>query len=240
MTISRIDELIALAAMGELSPSERRELDDAVRSDPAVAGELDEALRVAANVQRPLSETPPAGLRDSVLAAIAATPQDPAVEEPELAPVAPVTSLEARRATRRFAPLLAAAAAVAVFAVGGLAVVQSNSDGDDPVAAVVEADDATSRPLSGDLQTLTVVYSPSLDAMVVEGEGVPVLDDSSTYQLWLVGDDGATSVGIFRPDADGSVSERFTDADPTGFVLGVTREPAGGSASPTLPILASA
>jgi hypothetical protein len=47
-------------------------------------------------------------------------------------------------------------------------------------------------------------------------------------------------VGIFRPDTDGSVSERFADADPTGFVLGVTEEPAGGSESPTLPILASA
>jgi hypothetical protein len=50
----------------------------------------------------------------------------------------------------------------------------------------------------------------------VEGDGVPVLDDTATYQLWLVGDDGATSVGTFRPDADGRVSERFGDADPTG------------------------
>jgi hypothetical protein len=36
------------------------------------------------------------------------------------------------------------------------------------------------------------------------------------------------------------VSERFGDVDPTDFVLGVTREPAGGSKLLTLPILASA
>jgi anti-sigma-K factor RskA len=240
MTFTRIDELIALAALGELSPAEHRELDDAVRNDPAVAAELDEALRAAAAIQRPTAEEPPAGLRNSVLAAIAATPQDGAERAPVDAPAPPVVSLDDRRTKRRSAPMLVAAAAVVLFMVGGVVAVTSDDAGIDPVAAVVEADDATRRPLTGAIDELTVVYSPTLDALVVEGEGVPVLDESSTYQLWLVGDDGATSVGVFRPGADGSVSVRFGDADPTEFVLGVTREPAGGSESPTLPILASA
>jgi anti-sigma-K factor RskA len=242
MTSARIDELIALAALGELSSDERRELDDAVRNDPALAADLDEALHVAAALQQPHAEAPPAALRESVLAAISTTPQeesDGSVPGERPAP-APVASLEDRRTRRRFGPSLVAAAAVALFAVGGVVAVVSNEAGIDPVAAVIEASDATSRPLAGEIGNLTVVYSASLDALVVEGDGVPVLDEASTYQLWLVGDDGATSVGVFRPDDDGSVSQRFGDADPTDFVLGVTREPAGGSESPTLPILASA
>jgi anti-sigma-K factor RskA len=240
MTSARIDELIALAALGELSAQERRELDEAVRHDPATAAELDEALHAAAAIQRPHAEAPPAALRDAVLSAIASTPQEAAAIDSE--PPAPpaVVAIEDRRARRQFGPSLLVAAVLALFVVGGVVAVVSDDAGVDQVAAVIEADDATTRPLSGEIDNLTVVYSASLDALVVEGEDVPVLDDSATYQLWLVGDDGAVSVGVFRPDGDGSVSQRFGGADPTDFVVGVTREPAGGSESPTLPILASA
>ncbi len=234
MTSDRIDDLIALAALGELSETERRELDAAVASDPIVAADLDEALAAAAALQRSRAEQPPSALRHSVMAAIASTPQETVVPSP-------VVSLAAKRERRRFRPaILAAAAAVALFVVGGVAFVATNDDASDPIAAVIDAPDATIRDLAGEIDTLTVVYSASERALVVEGVGIPLLDEAATYQLWLVDDDGATSVGTFRPDADGNVSERFADADPTGFVLGVTEEPAGGSDSPTLPILASA
>lgn len=234
MTSDRIDDLIALAALGELTEAERRELDEAAAGDPIVAADLEDALAAAAALQRGHAEEPPPSLRASVLASVAATPQDgPSA--------APVVSLQDERHRRRFRPaVLAAAAAVALFVAGGVVLLVSRDDASDPIAAVVDAPDATTRVLDGQIGTLTVVYSADEGAIVVEGAGVPVLDDSATYQLWLVGDDGAISVGVFRPDADGTVSERFSDADPTGFVLGVTEEPAGGSESPTLPILASA
>ena len=247
MTSDRIDELIALAALGELSVEERDELDDAAHRDQGIAAELDEALAAAAAIQRPYAEDPPAALRNSVLAAIASTPQelvvdggaDPASDTPQRGS-APVVSFEAERARRRFRPGLLAAAAVALFFVGGVALVATNDDGSDPIAAVIDAPDATVRSLTGEIDGITVIYSASEGALVVEGDGLAVLDDTATYQLWLVGDDGATSVGTFRPDAAGKVSQRFGDADPIGFVLGVTQEPAGGSETPTLPILASA
>lgn len=239
MTSDRIDELIALAALGELSPDDRRELEDLVRRDHAVADETDEALAAAAALQRSHEEQPPASLRGSVLAAIASTPQE-SVAVDDVSARGSVVSLESQRARRRFGRSMLAAAAVALFAIGAVVLVATGNDTSDPIAAVIEAPDATSRALSGEIDQLTVVYSASQDALVVEGDGVPVLDDTATYQLWLVDDAGATSVGTFRPDAEGRVAERFGDADPTGFVLGVTREPAGGSESPTLPILASA
>lgn len=248
MTSDRIDELIALAALGELSVEDQRELDEAVRRDQTIAAELDEALAAAAAIQRPHAEEPPAALRNSVLAAIGSTPQELVLdggETDETGGVAqraagPVVSFEAERARRRFRPVLLAAAAVALFFVGGVALVATNDDGSDPIAAVIDAPDATVRSLTGEIDGITVIYSASEGALVVEGDGLAVLDDTATYQLWLVGDDGATSVGTFRPDADGTVSQRFGDADPIGFVLGVTQEPAGGSETPTLPILASA
>ena len=247
MTSDRIDELIALAALGELSVEERDELDEAARRDQTIASEVDEALAAAAAIQRPYAEDPPAALRNSVLAAIASTAQE-LVDDggADLASGTPhsgsasVVSFEAERARRRFRPGLLAAAAVALFFVGGVALVATNDDGSDPIAAVIDAPDATVRSLTGEIDGITVIYSASEGALVVEGDGLAVLADRATYQLWLVGDDGATSVGTFRPDADGTVSQRFGDADPIGFVLGVTQEPAGGSESPTLPILASA
>ena len=249
MTSDRIAELIALAALGELSVDEHDELDEAARRDQTIAAELDEALAAAAALQRPHAEEPPPALRSAVLAAITSTRQELVVDGGETDatgggvaqhPEEPVVSLEAERARRRFRQGLLAAAAVALFFVGGVVLVATDDDGSDPIAAVIDAPDATFRSLTGEIDGITVIYSASEGALVVEGDGLAVLDDTATYQLWLVGDDGATSVGTFRPDADGVVSERFGDADPVGFVLGVTQEPAGGSESPTLPILASA
>lgn len=243
MTSHRIDDLIALAALGELSADEQRELDDSAERDPVVAAELSDALAAAASLQRPGAAQPSAALRNSVLAAIAATPQeDPVdVEVPvRAARDAPVVSLDAERVRRRVGRTFFAAAAAVLFVVGGVVVVATKDSSSDPIAAVVDASDATTRSLAGEINELTVTYSASEDALVVQGSGLPVLATDATYQLWLVDDEGARSVGIFRPDVDGDVSERFADTDPTGFVLGVTQEPAGGSDSPTLPILASA
>jgi anti-sigma-K factor RskA len=244
MTSERIDELIALAALGELRPQEERELDDAVRADEAVADELAQALAGAAAIQRSTAEDPPPLLRASVMAAIRDTPQEGSEADPGPRGGGPksdavVSITSARR--RSWRPLLAGVAAATVLLIGGMVVVVSQNDaGTDDVAAVVDAPDAITEVLEGDLGgTLLVTYSPSKDAMVVEGQGVPVLGDTETYQLWLVDEGGAISAGLFRPAGDGSVSERLDGVDPTGFGLGVTREPAGGSDSPTLPIIAS-
>lgn len=246
MTTERIDELITLATLGEISDVEQRELDAAAHLDPQVRSELDDALEAAAAMQSMHAEEPPAGLRNAVLAAIAATPQEPSIESTPFvdtmpaSPVPPVVSLDAERRRRRLSPKLLAAAAAVLFLVGGVVFVATNDAGTDPIAAVVDAPDASSRTLEGVISSLTVVYSRDEDAVVVTGAEVPLLDDQSTYQLWLVGDGSATSVGIFRPESDGTVSARFDGADPSDFVLGVTREPAGGSDAPTLPILAAA
>jgi anti-sigma-K factor RskA len=151
-------------------------------------------------------------------------------------------SLDAeRQRRRRWGPLLAAAAAVIVL-VAGAAVLVSNDDASAPdqYAAVLEAPDAVAHGLAGDLPgSLVVTYSSELDAMVVTGTGIPTLSDDETYQLWFAIDGRMMPAGLFRPDADGNVEERIDGVETTGTSINLTEEPAGGSESPTLPVLAS-
>jgi anti-sigma-K factor RskA len=229
----RIDELIALAALGEISTDEQRELDQACAADPRVALALRESLEAATSLHGVQPVTPPPTLRGRVLDAIAMTPQEGDA-------ASNVVSIESRR--RRPAAWLSIAAAVAVLGIVAVtAFALTREPATDRVAAVVDADDVVERQLSGSLEgTLTVSYSPDEDAIAVVGAGLADVPDDATLQLWLVGADGPTSVGVFRPDEGGAVSIRFDDVDPTDVVLGVTLEPAGGSEQPTLPILASA
>lgn len=269
-TDERIDELIAFAALGELSNDDQLELDALLAEDVELAGESDAAMETAAILQGAHAEAPPAQLKASVLGAIATTSQVAAFPRPNAddqvvsdavdarggAESAPVVDLAARR-RRRLVPILSAAAAVVVFA--GVAVVVVGNDsgsGDDPIAdpiengTVVEVDpidevvgagDAVSRDLVGQLDgTLMVVHSSAEDALVIDGDGLEVLGEDREFVLWLVAEDGATRVQGFRPDASGDVRERVDGVDPSDFVLGVTEEQTGGVDQPTLPILASA
>lgn len=270
----RIDDLIALAALGELTADEARELDDAVQADPAVAAELAAALEAAAAVQATVAEEPPPALRASVLDAIAGLPQQAPAGPDALGGAAPielshdapptgdapstdapstestesgtsetpanVRAIGSARSWRGIGPWLAAAAAAIVVLVGAVVLL---SDGDDAgvadeIAAVVEADDAVARSLSGEIGEIEVVYSAETDALVLTGDGIEPLPAGSTYQAWLVADGAPASVGTFAPDPDGVIALRADGVDPTGAVVAVTVEPAGGSEQPTMPIVA--
>jgi anti-sigma-K factor RskA len=149
-------------------------------------------------------------------------------------------SLARRR--RRPVAWLAAAAAVMLIAAGGVFVATRNDDASDDsaIAAVLDADDVTTRTLEGSLgATLELAYSADEGAMVVTGDDVPAVGDDETYQLWMVDDSGSVPAATFRPDDSGHVAVRV-DGDPSGLVVGVTLEPSGGSEQPTLPMLASA
>jgi anti-sigma-K factor RskA len=258
----RIDDLIALAALGELTADEQAELDAACTADDEVAAELRAALRAAASLQATQPQTPPPQLRARVLDAIASLPQEgattaggPDAEQPSSAPAptaavptdppappAPVVPIGARRHRGSLRRVLAiAAVAVAVVASAAVVTTWSGGSGGDPVAAILDADDVVRRTMAGSLPgSLTVAYSQAEQALVMTGDGLDPVAADRTLQLWVIDDAGPSSVGVFRPDDDGTVRVRFDDVDVDDEVFGVTLEPAGGSATPTLPILASA
>jgi anti-sigma-K factor RskA len=230
---SRTDELIALAALGELTAEDAVELDAAVAADPGLAADLADALTSAAMLQAGAVEQPPDRLRASVLGAIAGVDQEPAAQS---VVTSVVRSLPGPR-RRRFAPLFAAAAVLALLA-GGVIIATGGGDDDDPIAAVIDADDADSLAVTGPIGDLELVYSAREDAFVIIGESLTPPPTDSTYQVWLVDDGGATPVGTFEPDSDGDVAMRTDGFDPTGSTIGITVEPVGGSDEPTLPLVA--
>jgi anti-sigma-K factor RskA len=221
---NRIDELLVLAALGELSEAENDELDGALAADSELADDLAADLAVAARLQSIAEVAPPAAVKHSVMVAIKGIAQDATrpPQQPMRTPASPtlgaspqVVPISSTRSRRR-QPLAAA-------------------------AAVTEASDAQRRALVGELDgALDAVWSPSTQAFVLAGTGIPVLSDAETYQLWLIDAGIATPVGIFQPNADGEVEQVFIDVDPSDFIIGVTVEPAGGSDQPSLPVIAAA
>ena len=237
---NRIDDLLALAALGELSPADEAELDAALLADADLTAEIDADLAVAALLQSTLAVDPPATLKSGVMAAISEPARsEPARSEPAQSDVVDFGAARAKR-KNRWQPLAAAAAVVMLLAGGILVANRGGGDDGSNFEAIAAADDAQQRALAGTLEgTLDVVYSPSQNAFVLVGSGIPTLIDEETYQLWFVDDEGAQPIGLFRPDDTGRVEQVFEGLDPSDIVVGVTIEPAAGSDAPTLPIIAN-
>ncbi len=240
MTEQELREMLALSAVGALSEEEQHELDAAMGDRPDLRAELDGLHAAAAVMADAVAESPPPALKSSVLAAIASTPQM-APERADEAPIAPVVPLAGRRRSRWLA-VGAAAAAVAVLAVGAVVVLSDGDDGDDQVAAVVEADDATTIPMPGALPGVTIVYSAEQDAAVLLADQVPLPEGDNVFELWAISDGTPESFTTFRPDDDGRLSVYAAGLDPASAdVWAITEEPAGGSPTglPTTDILAA-
>ena len=124
----------------------------------------------------------------------------------------------------------------------------------------------SSQSRSGEVQrvslTTTILASPDVIRVDLKGQGdrcgaigrafwsrsrgvlftansLPALPASQVYQLWIVPAAGAPlNAGLLSLDAEGRglmTGDPGTSEAPTGFA--VTAEPAGGSATPTMPIL---
>lgn len=250
----RTDHLIALAVTGEITQHEQAELDELLDADVELLTEMDRALETAVIVQSATAELPPAHLRDLVMGAIAETPQvrrpmSTVEAQPETeseSAVAPVIDMASRRRNRWVQALSAAAAVVLLAGVGVVALVGDSPSEQEDLAAqaqvVMSANDAVTRQLRGSLEgQISIVYSADEAAIAIEGDGLPVLDDSKEFALWLVHEDGADLVSTFRPDEAGDVLLRVDGVDPSEYVVGLTQEDvAGFDQTPTLPIIASA
>jgi anti-sigma-K factor RskA len=179
---------------------------------------------------------PPRRLRDRVLYEASRTRQDAPAPEP------PPQPLRRHRGMPRLRLALAAGALAAVMAVVGGIATWSVMRTEEPteserIAAVLESDDARVGTVEAEGGgEVTVVHSERLDRAVVLVAGLAQIAPDRAYQLWLVDADGQVSAGVLDPgDASATVLvEGVGDAE----VIGVTDEPAGGSAAPTTPMVA--
>ncbi|MFF1382658.1 anti-sigma factor domain-containing protein [Arthrobacter sp. NPDC058288] len=267
LAAGRAVELAEVYALDAVDPAERSAIEDYISAAPAPEREaFDERVRQAREtlaVTFTVEEEPPAELFDRILAQLPAQPRSqlPAqpgtvpvsappfhghAEEPGRVPVADeLGAARVRREERRRAPgirnWLVGVAAAAVIALGGVGVGAYVANQNDPLNQVLQAQDV--REATVDVSgggTATVAISTSKDAVVVKMNGVPAPPAGKVYQMWLIPKDGSAPVSQGLMDAEALSKPAVVKGIHSAAALGITVEPVGGSASPTLPTVAAA
>ena len=228
--------LVGVYVVDALDGEERHRFEEHLAGCAACTAEVTEFRATTGRLSNLMAENPPPGLRSAILERVSGTRQvSPVVQTDELA------ERRSRSARRFVAPVLAVAASVIALVLGfGWMRSHQAFDRQQAIAQVLSAADATNVSMTGDGGgALRVVYSPGLDRTVVVADGLADLPSDRTYALWFIGPEGAEEAALFRTE-DGQVT-RVLERTPQGFdALGVTNEPAGGSAVPTEPILMQA
>jgi anti-sigma factor RsiW len=188
-------DLAGAYALEALPDLERARYERHLTSCDVCRAEVAVFLDVAAELGGAIEQAPPPGLRERVLAAVAAEAPESAPAPPPPAPApahAAVPAEVARPRRSRFAAPLAAAVAAAAVAVAltlvGVRLTQSPmSPTEERVLAILAAPDVSTSPLaSQDQVRATVVAAPSADdAVVVVGD---LGAEDGSWILWTVED----------------------------------------------------
>ena len=244
--------LVGAYAMDALSARDRAAFERHLAGCEDCAQEIATLREATARLATATAVTPPAGLRDRVLAAAAITRQQPPAESDTESGAAPGTLPARLSAALRpvRARLSVAAGALAVVAVLGVAVVFGVANGSmrhqlhqaqsssQQIAAVLTAKDATMRtnPVSGG-GTATIVMSHSRQALVFTAAGLRALPPSRGYELWLIGPAGDRVVCMLPAGSQGTTGPVIASGLRRGDHLVLTAEPAGGSSRPDRPMM---
>ncbi|GGT84929.1 anti-sigma factor [Actinomadura livida] len=225
-------------ALDAIDDAEERRLFEAhLDGCESCAAELREFQATTARLAMAAAEAPPPRVRERVLADIRHVRQlPPAVPDEEPERGAQVRTPRPKRWRRAAVAGLAAAACLVTAASVGVAVGERQraartEAAQREVASVLSAPDArsaTGRATGGG--TVAIVASASRGRVVVASSGLRTLPSSRAYQLWLIDAAGPRPAGLLPGDRDRPVvAGTWRPSDR----LGVTVEPAGGSARPT-------
>jgi len=230
----------ALDALG--SPAEQDRFARHLSRCPSCAAEVRGFREVATAMAFAVTAEAPAALRPQVLAAAARTRQLP-----------PEVSSHARpqrtRSTLPWIPSLSGAVALASIAVAvffGLAQSHTQDELNQARAENQALNVVLSAPRVQVLSqvatsggTAVVVLAAERHALAVVTTGLPALPSGKVYQLWLIGTKKTESAGLLPPAHDGQTPAVLATGVVKGDTLGLTVEPAPGSAQPTTkPIVA--
>lgn len=207
-------------AVGALTAAERRELEQDLRRDPRLAAEVDEFAETAAMLGLATAPiAPSASLRDSILNAVDAAP--------------PATNVVRGPWFRRPVAAVLGAAAAILLAAGGVAVgVQLTRDPSmvEQITAASDYERVVSDVTGGG--QVTAMWSESLGRAAILVDDLGDLPSGQVYQAWFIDE-----AGHAEPDAtfggDDAQMVALTGEMAHGDAIGITVEPAGGSAAPT-------
>jgi anti-sigma factor RsiW len=213
------------------SDTEREEFERHLQHCPACEAEVRGMRETAARLALACAVTAPARMEQRVLAAAYQTRQLPPLSADRPRRSLPRRAFPRRALPRRLA-VLAAAASVAAAVALGITQLSAQHQLDQArataIARVVTAPDAhveTARTSAGG--SVTVVTSAALREAVVSASGMASLPSSRVYQVWVMSPSGARSAGLIHG------SSLLASAVRPGDRIGITVEPAGGTARPT-------
>jgi Anti-sigma-K factor rskA/Putative zinc-finger len=240
-------------AMDAISGPDRERFEQHLAGCAECAQEIAGLLEATALLGTAAAEPMPAGLKERVMAAAAATRQEPPADEAEAGPGGRRERAGAARWLRSLAwpgRLALATGAVAAAAVLAVAVVFGVSAGSmrqqldqaqassQQIAAVMTAQDAVimNGQVTGGGRA-TIVMSSSRRALVFTAQGLRGLPSAHGYELWLIGPAGTRPVGMLPASGHGMAGPVIASGLRQGDHLALTAEPAGGGGSPTAPMM---
>ena len=232
MTDPEIHLLSGAYAANALPDDERDAFEAHLRDCPDCAHEVRELTETTSRLAIAVAETAPARLRARVLSEIEMVRQRPPSEpERELDDAHPAQPWYRQPLGIAASFLLVLSLALAGVAVG------ANRD-----ANRAEQDAARIAAIATDPDRITlgeaVTTGGSASVVAADGEaifradGLTLLPEDRDYQLWVMNEDGARSVGVLGRGTSSHVETLVSDVT-SGDRLGLTVEPAGGSDSPT-------
>ncbi|MEU6120847.1 anti-sigma factor [Streptomyces sp. NPDC047123] len=242
-TAADLHTLTGAYAADALDDDERAQFEEHLAQCSSCAQEVLELTETVARLAAAASVAPRRAFKDEVLTRIATVRQDVPRGES-----APGPSAAPRRA-RRFSRWALAACLAAAAAFGGTAVWQHQQAQDardearqaqaqareqsQQLAEVLAAPDARTRTGElGDGASGTVVVSKDLDKAVFVADGMARLPGGKVYQLWF--NEGGTMRSAGLMDAGRATEAVLMQGKVGGATgMGITVEPAGGSAEPT-------
>jgi anti-sigma-K factor RskA len=238
-------------AMDAISAADRDRFERHLAGCEECAREIASLREATAVLGTAVAEPMPAGLKERVMAAAAATRQQP----PADVYAKPADHERAKAGTwlRSLAwpgRLALAAGAAAAAAALALAVVFGVSNGNmqqqlnqaqassQQIAVVLTAHDAVmmTGPVTGG-GTATIVMSHAQHALVFTAKGLHALPASRGYELWLIGPAGTRSAGMLPAGSHGMTGPVIAAGLRQGDHLALTAEPAGGSTHPDAPMM---
>jgi len=218
---TRIEELLAIRALGGLDPQDEAELQREMASH---GPDCEDCRRFETEFEETAGRLAfaldPVAVRDGfareTFERAFERPAGPAVERPDTRPH--------RRAWLR--PLVGVAAAILLFAGGVL--VGTAVTGEQPSEKTVLTFTSETEP-----GTLAAAFTPGSSGVFMVGTGLPTLPEGKVYELWLFTGDTPASAMCATPTAEGSVFG-FADTSLEGVgLMAVTVESRDCPSAPT-------
>ncbi|WP_052664457.1 anti-sigma factor [Nitriliruptor alkaliphilus] len=227
-----IHTLTGAYAVNALPDDERRAFEAHLAACDACTQEVAELQATAARLGAASAVTPPAGLRDAVMAEIADVRQ----EAPSRVPSGP--ELPRISPSRRWmSSVIAPAAAVVVIAILGLSAIVANlSSRIDQIETTTSQ--VTNVIAAADAQTIEIetrgsevarlIMSPSRSEAVLLVNGMAAAPEDHNFVIWLIDGEGtAEPAGTFDVDDRGRATRVVAGDLAATAALGVTIEPDG-------------